>query len=585
MKSLEYANGVVNGTIVAPAQVRQTCKTFLEEYNVKQYEADYPYKWSEENEALIDAIIGQLNFARGAKSAQPMFDNLALFQWFLLQNIFCWVYKEFPKKRKIREVIFTVARKNAKSVLACLIHIIAFFLDEENQTHYIGSNTKQQATIIFDELVSIIKSSPNMLPFFVIKKTYVEFTPKNCKIVSLSGDASKADGTMVYVASVDELGASNDIFKMVNSLETGQFGPRNPLIIKISTTYPIDNGYNYWQETVETLRKNTFADEPNPRVFGLIFTIDNPKELVTLETGVKVERWEDPRVWPEANPLVLQVDDLAEKLFEDYKTKREVPRDFFLFKVKNLNMWLQANEGDGNFFVDLHTLQRGKHVASSDWSWWRGKKQVIIGLDLSLSRDNTAVTFLWYDKAQDLYHVKNLTYYPKNMEAHKELTEKVPYGQWAKQGYCQPIGADVIDYDELTDIVLQICQDYDLSIACVAFDEKYSYTLVKRLREELNMDINPLQVHQNSKNLGDSISYLQRIIYEGKFNYAPNPLMESAFINGEIEFRMGKPYIVKSNKHVNKIDNLFSTFNAIKVHQHLEQQHLYEEEREFVFQL
>lgn len=584
-KSYEYATKVVAGDIVAPSQVVQACKNFLHEFDVLQNQPDYPFRWNEDIELMIDEIIKQLNFARGAKSAQPMFDNLALFQWFLIQNIFCWVYKEYPTKRKVREVIFTVARKNAKSVLACLIHIIGFFLDEENQTHYIGSNTKQQATIIFDELVSIIKSSPNMLPFFNIKKTYVEFVPKNCKIVALSGDASKADGTMVFIASVDELGADSNIYKMVSSLETGQFGPRNPLIVKISTSYPVENGINYWQDTVNELIKNTFSNEPNPRKFGLAFLIDKPKDKVKLADGREVERWENPEVWPEANPLVAELDDLAEKLMEDYKTKREIPRDFFLFKVKNLNMWLQANENDGNHFVDQHTLKLGKYTPANDWEWWKGKRQVIIGLDLSLARDNTAVTFLWYDKANNKYFAKNLVYYPKNMEEYKTSTERIPYAQWARQGHCRAVGEEVIDFDEVADEILEICSSYNISVASVAFDDRYSFTLIKRLLEELPMEIDPIKIQQDSRNLGDSISYLQRIIYEGNFRYAPNPLMEAAFLNGVIEFRMGKPWIQKSSKERNKIDNLFSTFNCIKIHQYLEKNHLYEAERDFVFEL
>jgi len=579
-KSYEYATKVVSGEIVAPEQVRKACENFLYEYDILQYSPDHPYIWNEQTELLIDEIIKNLNFARGAKSAEPMFPNLALFQWFLIQNTFCWVYKEFPTKRKIREVIFTVARKNAKSVLACIMHIIYMFLDEDNQTHYIGSNTKQQATIIFDELVSIIKSSPNMLPFFDIKKTVVEFTPKNCKIVALSGDAQKADGTMVYMASVDELGASNAIFKMVSSLETGQFGPRNPLIIKISTSYPIENGFNYWNEAVESLRKNTFSEDPNPRQFGLIFSIDNPKELVDGK-----ERWDNPEIWAEANPLVAEVQDLADKLLEDYKTKKDIPKDFFLFKVKNLNMWLGANEDDGNFFVDQHTLQKGLFEPARDWEWWRGKQQVIIGLDLSLSRDNTAVSFLWYDTKNDLYYAKNLTFYPRNMEDAKSTTERIPYGTWARQGYCQAIGEDVVDYDELADIIVDIVRRYEIGVASVAYDTKYSYTLIKRLVDELPMDVDHVAIEQDSRNLGDSISYLQRIIYEGKYMYAPSPLMESAFINGLIEFRQGKPFIKKGDQHRNKIDNLFSTFNAIKIHQFFEKNHMYESTREFVFEL
>ena len=61
--------------------------------------------------------------------------------------------------------------------------------------------------------------------------------------------------------------------------------------------------------------------------------------------------------------------------------------------------------------------------------------------------------------------------------------------------------------------------------------------------------------------------------------------MESAFTNGFIEFRQGKPYIAKGNKERNKIDNLFSSFNAIKVSMFFEQNNLYEAEREFFFEL
>jgi phage terminase large subunit-like protein len=332
------------------------------------------------------------------------------------------------------------------------------------------------------------------------------------------------------------------------------------------------------------LRRNTFADDRNPRKFGLIFTIDNPKEKITVD-GVNMERWENPEVWPEANPLVAELDNLAEKLMEDYKTKKEIPKDFFLFKVKNLNLWMGANEGDGNFFVDQHTLQKSRFEPAGNWEWWRGKQQVIIGLDLSLRIDNTAVTFMWYDTADGHHYVKNLVFYPKDMEAYKSQAEHIPYATWARHGYCQGIGEDVIDYNELADIIINICQDYDIGIASVAYDTKYSRSLIDRLIEGLPMEVDHVKIEQNSRHLGDVISTLQGIVYDGSFHYAPNPLMESAFINGEIEFRQGKPYIRKGNKHRNKIDNLFSSFNAMKVSMYMEQNNLYETERAFFFEL
>jgi phage terminase large subunit-like protein len=192
---------------------------------------------------------------------------------------------------------------------------------------------------------------------------------------------------------------------------------------------------------------------------------------------------------------------------------------------------------------------------------------------------------MWYDVKSSQYYVKNLVFYPKDMEEEKTRIERIPYAKWAKQGFCQAIGEEVVDFDEMADIILRICSEYDINIGSVAFDTKYSYTLIKRLLDELPMEIHPKKVEQDSRNLGDAISTLQRIVYNGTFNYAPNPLMESAFTNGLIEFRQGKPYIQKSSKERNKIDNLFSTFNAMKISMYFEQNNFYETEREFFFEL
>ncbi|PGK45744.1 terminase large subunit domain-containing protein [Bacillus cereus] len=564
-KSYAYAKAVVNGEIVAPSQVKQACINFIHEYDVLQHQDDYEYMWNHQIEKKIDSIIQNLNFARGAKSAQPMYPNLALFQWFLIQNTFCWVYKEFPTKRKIREVIFTVARKNAKSVIACIVHIIGFFLDEANATHYIGSNTKKQAGIIFDELSSILKASPNIKPYFNIKKGYIEFLPdtKNCKIEPLSGDSQKADGTMTYIASVDELGASNDIAKMVSSLHTGMFGPRNPLMIKISTSYPISNGYNYWQETVNKLIENTNDGNSNPRMFGLAYLIDNPFEEITLD-GNKAQRWEDKSIWLEANPLFAEVESLRTKLHEDYETSKQIPKDLHLFKTKNLNIWQSENIDDGSFFVDLNTIEKYEKKEIEDWNWWRGKKQVMIGIDLAPSRDNSAITFAWHDVKNKKTYFKNKVYYAKNMESGKIKSEKIPYDQWSKKGWCEPLGEETVDFVGIAKDIQKIITDYNISLATILYDVSYSYDLVKYINENIEMEVNATVVHQNARVLNSVIDTLQRDIYNGNVYYAPNKLLVSAFINGEIEFRQGKTYIKKNSKVKNKVDSLFATFNAYK---------------------
>lgn len=562
-KAYMYAEKVLSGEITAPSQIRKQCENFIREYDVLQHQDDHDFYWNHDTEQDIIQILQLLNFARGQKAMQSIGENLALWQWFLILNTFCWQHKAFPGKRKITEVIVTVSRKNSKSILACLIHIIAFFLDDPNATHYVASNTKQQADIIFEELGKIIASSPMMAPLFNIKKTYIEFLPKSGKIKSMSGDSRRADGTMSYVASVDECGADNNISKMIASISTGQFGPRNPLIIKISTSYGIENSYNYWQEVVDTMIKNTMNNNSNHRQFGLAYLIDNPKDIITVD-GVEMERWEDKSTWLESNPLVAEVPALKEKLYEDYETKKGVPIDFHEFRIKNLNIWMASNENSDDYFVDQDTLEQYKNENVEDWNWWKGKKQVMIGLDLSLSTDNTAATFMWHDHDNNKTYLKNLVFYPKSREAKKIKAEGLPYDQWSKIGWCVPFGDKTVDLDNLGPYIHDIVKTYNIGVGTVLYDRKYSPVVIKYIAENIPMEMAPHDVEQNAYVLGPVISEFQRAIYDGNVSYAPNKLLESAFTNGQLTFPKGKPYIKKENKDRNKIDSLFSSFNAYK---------------------
>ncbi|MRR76891.1 terminase, partial [Bacillus anthracis] len=74
-----------------------------------------------------------------------------------------------------------------------------------------------------------------------------------------------------------------------------------------------------------------------------------------------------------------------------------------------------------------------------------------------------------------------------------------------------------VDYDEMADIIVDICEQYDIQIGSIAYDTKYSYTLLKRLVNELSMEVDPVKIEQDARHLGNAISYLQRIIYEGTF--------------------------------------------------------------------
>lgn len=580
-KAYVYAEKVVSGEIKAPKQVRKICELFIHEFDVLQHQEGYEYFWNKQTEDDVMTILHLLNFARGAKSGESIGINLALWQYFLILNIFCWQHSKFPGKRKIREVIVTVSRKNSKSVIASLVHIIGFMLDEPNSKHYLASNKKTQAEIVFDETAAIISASPHIAPLFKVQKGYIEFLGKSGvgKLIALSGDSRRQDGIMPYIATIDECGADNNISKMIASITTGMKGPRNPLIIKISTSYGILNSYNYWQEVVDGLVKNTFADKPNPRKFGLAYVIDDPEEEIEVD-GVKMERWEHQDNWLESNPLLAEIPDLWNELIEDYETSKNIPEDFQEFKIKNLNIWLPAIDVTYQSFMDIDTLQQYQMQELADWEWWRGKKQVFIGIDLAMSRDNTAVVFLWHDHTKGITYVKNKVYYPKAQEDYKVKSEKLRYDKWSqpKFDYCEAHEGPIVRWEKLAEDLHELIEEYEIGIASVLYDRKYAKDLIKYLEDNVFMETPAHDVDQNSWVLGQVISESQRQIYSGNVRYAPNPLFESAVTNGRVFYQSGKPYCKKPEheKDGAKIDSLFALFNAFKGHMHYLDEELYD---------
>lgn len=557
-KAVEYANKVLSEEIVAPTQVKQACLNFLEEFYVLQDDSEYKFFWDNDTEELVNEIINNLNFARGPKARQSIGENLGLFQRFFILNIFAWKHKANPDKRKIEEAILTVARKNAKSNIAAIIHIVAMMIDEEDAKHFCAANDKEQAGYVYDEICDILKNSPNALPLFKVMKSYVEYVPKRTKLVALAG--TPKDGAQSFVATIDECGRENSIADMVNAIEGGQFGPTSPLRVKISTSYPIRNAYNYWQTVIDGLVENTMNENANPHKFGLAFLIDNPDEEIELN-GEVVPRWQDKSTWLESNPMFAEIPSLLDKLYRDYESKKDNVSEFEYFLVKNLNIWRPATNEDEQMFISFNKLERNQDW-SIDWEFFKGK-MVVIGLDVAMKNDNLSFIFMTYENGKT--YVRDIVFYPKGEEANKSKFEGIPYAEFTTKGYSKDFGNETVDTANLGEYVYEnYIKKYEMDLGTVLFDQKYAEEIIEYFQEEVGMEVEPIMVTQNSFTLGPVISDFQKEMLDGDVLYYPNPLTTSAYINSIVHYPKGKPYIKKpeNGKVKNKIDSMFASLNA-----------------------
>lgn len=588
----QYAEGVLDKTISAPSQVRKQCELFKHDYEVLQYKENAEFWWDFETEKLIDKWLKLFVFARGALAGKSIGDYLAKWQAFAIYNTLCWklIDDETGEKvdvRRYKTIILTMARKQSKSVLCAIIHLLTMILDEKNAYHYLSANNTEQAAVVFKELVGIINSSKTISKLFKVQTNRIFYLPKNVELRVLSGDSKTKDGLFPYVFCCDEMGAKNSMADMYNVLSSGQTGVRNPLQLLISTSYPIKSGYNYWNKKVENMIDNTMNDGIlDPRMFGLAYVIDEPFELVEHNDEM-VERWTTSEAWFEANPLAQEVPAIYKDKRDAYIGAKRNPKELENFKVKELNIWLEDTNENEEIFIDLTTLEQYEYPKAQKWEFWRDKKQVMIGVDLAMARDNTSITFLWHDVNNEegngagITYVKNLVLYPEALEAEKVQAEDLPYDLWSTKeyGYCMPFGKEVVAWEKIGPYIQhEILEKYNIKLGSFLYDRKYADEISDYFDQYVSMEMQPIVVEQNSAHLGNVISKLNKELYDGKIRYGSNGLFVSSLTNAVIHYPMGKPYIKKPEhgKHTKKVDSLFSTLNAFKGHLFFKQDGRYE---------
>lgn len=576
-KAYTYAKNVMTGVIQAPIQVRKACENFIYEFDVKQHQADFRFKWSYELETDIDEILKLINFAEGLKQNENVYENLLSWQWFAIQNIFVWVEKANEKTRRIQRAVLCIAKKSGKTFICSLVNLISFFLSPKNANFFCASNTGQQAKLLIEQAGKIIKASPELTPYFTVMDSYIRFETKNIKLQYLNGDANTAHGRIITVGVLDEVGADNEMEKMCEAIESSQYNVKNKLSLKISTAYPISNDHNYFKNECDKVYANTFGEIDNQRLFGLLYYIDNPNSKVMVD-GKEVERWEDPTNWGESCPLLAEFPSELEGLINDYDVKKGTAAEFD-FKVLNLNMWLSEIFLGEDMFTNETALEVGRCKDIDDMDWWKGKQQVIFGVDLAREgSDNTAICMLWYSTKERTYYTKHWVFYPAMLVSEKTKTERIPYQDYAKNGHCIPCGTTMIDNDFIENFIVKQVEDLKLQVASIAFDKTFADEMMKNLAERVYQQEPSVPINQNAYNLGAPIVEVQRAILEGRFKYASNPLMRAAFLNGVVIMKNGKPFVVKVDKRKTKIDSLVATFNAVKMAMYFREENLFVDE-------
>ncbi|PHD69874.1 terminase large subunit [Bacillus toyonensis] len=533
-KSYQYAKDVVDGKIVSAKYIKKACKNFIDDIQ----DHNCKYFIDEDLLKLIENITKLINMPTGLRVGVSSYEALAGFQWFFIVNALCWKHKDKPTKRRYEKCVLLIARKSGKSFLTALLILILMLIEPKHSEFYSVAPDRDLSSIIKKEIAKMLDASPGISKHFktVLKEVRCLITKNKFEPLATSND--RMDGRLATGFVADEVGALKTSYP-IEAMESSQLNTLNRLGILISTAY--DTMHNPMVDQIEFAQKVMDGHITDETLFALLYKPDNMKD------------WTSDEALLQANPLAIELPENLDELKKKRDKAIAMPSAQTNFKTKHLNIFVDGDIAE--VYVSTDDLRKGK-ISKFDWE---GRK-VHIGVDLSQSNDNTAVSMVTYDEKNDKFIAKVWAFCPEGKVEDKTKLEKVDYRIMERQGFCFFSGDKVINYGDIEKFVMDLEDNYRVIIGEIGYDR---YNAISSANKWNDAGYNAVEIKQHSSHLHPPTKLLKETILNEKFQYEANQLFEINVANAREVLDTNLNGYVNKKKSTGKIDMLAATINAM----------------------
>lgn len=504
---------------------------------------DKKYKVSTAKIQQIENILKLLIMPKGLKAGQTIYNCSCGYQWLVYTAALAVVYRDNPKKRRYETVLLEICRKNFKTFTIATLFIILFITEPKFSEFFSVAPDGSLSRQIRQAIAQMLRMSPKVYKFkgktrFKILRDYILFNTLENKYTPLNYSNSTLDGKLPNVFCADEVGALPNNYA-IEAMRSGQLNILNKLGAIISTKYPTLN--NPFEDEVETCKKILDGIIKDETVFALLYEPDNTKDWQT-----------DDLILQQSNPVALEIPEIWQDLLKKraQAIAQESKRENFVTKHCNI---IYSGAGTETY-IDVSALQECK-VANINWK----KRAVYVGLDLSMTNDNTSVSIVAVDD-DDKILADSWAFIPEGRIEEKMSSERVNYRELIKTGKVIPCGDKIIDYKVVEDFILSLEDKLGVTIQAVGYDRYNAISTAQKLE---SAGLTTIEVKQHSSVLHPPTKLLYEKVINGEFEYTNNPLYEINYLNARCTFDTNKNRYVNKKKSKGKVDMVVSTIIAV----------------------
>ena len=484
-KAKAYAEAVIRGDTIANRYVIKACNRFIDDL------ANDDMRWEFSNkhaEHVCSFLEHGIKHVKGPLAGD--FIKLEDWQCFVLCNLYGW---RDGNIRRFQTAMLEIARKNGKTLFASGLAIYEMLFGEEGGEIYSLATKMDQAKLAWEGAEQmILRSHPDVKASFKIVTNQITNTGRFCFYKPLGRDSKSLDGLNPSLCIYDEAAAYSD--RNLVEVMTSATGARDNFLHLFITTAQFSKTTIYYenrQYMIDILEGRV----ENDRWFGVIYTLDDDDD------------WKDPNVWEKSNPnlgVSIKREYLAEQVLEAQTMTSK--RNGVL--VKHFNIYTSAEEN----WISLDEWQ--KNVGRLDKSG-----DLYIGMDLSSTRDITALAYLW--PSGDKFSLDFQCFIPRTTLENLPVHMKPKYLAAIESGILQVTSGDVVDYRAVKEHIKDMARKYKLKV--VGYDKWNANILVNELEE---LKIPTIDIGQGMSALSAASKETERLIVEGMIAHEGNPFID-----------------------------------------------------------
>jgi phage terminase large subunit-like protein len=493
----QYARDVVSGKVLACKWVRLACRRHLDNLETA-FRDDSKYAFDLAKAERACRFIELLPHVKGGWAAKQQLLRLEPWQIFIVCSLFGWVHRD-TGFRRFTICYILVSRKNGKSIFAAAIGLYMATCDGEFGSEvYSGATSEDQALEVFRPARQMMERSPEL------SKTLGLRTPPAVKQLLMPENGSRfepvigkpGDGASPHCGIVDEYHEHRSD-ALVDTIRTGMGARQQPLLLVITTAGDNPAGpCKLMQDEIAKILDGTLERD---EVFGMIYTIDDPKKWATEEALVM------------ANPNI-GVSVFRDFLLMEQRAALANPRKQGTFLIKHGGVWVGAA---ANYFDVLRWNELADATLTLDE--FIGYP-CVIAYDLATKRDFNArvVMFRKQMKGKDHYYLFPDFYLP---QAQMDRPENSHYREWQKHINVCP--GQTVDFGAIEDeTVAAVKQCHASEVAVDPWNAaQFGQNVAKRTEAEVAL------IDQNPKRMSTPMKELDVLIADGRVHHAGNPVM------------------------------------------------------------